>query len=695
MSDTLPTYNKHLKKTEQGKPKSTPQAAIAVKSERPGWLKYILLSVIIVVTFWCYHYSLGNEFTNWDDDRFVTQNDFIKSLSPANLNVLLFHNVKVDNYVPLTMVSYAVNYHFSGLSPQGYYFTNIILHILNCCLMFFLILILLNAMEKNEYGIFKWKEWMAFFCTLTFAVHPMHVESVSWMAERKDVLYTFFYFAGLLSYVCFITVEKKNRLWLLLTFVSFLFSLLSKPMAIVFPFSLLAIDALLKRDKSISIKELSIEKIPFLLVSVIVTIATYHFQKVSGTFMEQESYSFFQRILFASYNFYMYIVKAFIPIPLSAFYPFPTLAKSQGTLPVIYYLSPFIALSAIAIPVYFSCRPLLRRAEPKKEGVDNNFRLVLFGIGFYFFNMVIVSQIVHTGLTVIADRYSYVCYLGIFFPVTYFINKTLEKRKAQVIKYGLAAICAYILFLAILCQQRTRVWHNSETLWTDVIEQYPHKVSIAYFNLGHYYMEQNNAAKADSSYRELTMLGIKDPGGFFKMGLFMYNNKRYESALYYYTEVIKTDSSDPITVMDRGNAYSALGKFDKAKRDYQQSFRLNPHSEDLLGNMASNYFNAQQFDSAIICYNRAVQINPANPWNYHYRGITELYKDAIKPALSDFMQTLILAPHDSECMYYLSITYNHIRDFNSAYKYAQMAQSAGYQLSNEYMGSLKDSLRIK
>src|SRR5579863_1378499 len=197
-------------------------------------LLWVLPLCIALLTFFCYHYSLRNQFTNWDDQRFITQNIFIKSFSGANLKMMLFHDVTKDYFNPLTILSYAVNYHFSGLSPESYYFVNIILHILNSCLMFFLVMGILKAMEKNEYGNFKWKEWLALFCTLAYAIHPMHVESVSWIAERKDVLYTFFYFLGMISYLGFTEAKAKKYGWFVCVFICFLLSLFSKPMAIVF-----------------------------------------------------------------------------------------------------------------------------------------------------------------------------------------------------------------------------------------------------------------------------------------------------------------------------------------------------------------------------------------------------------------------------------------------------------------------------
>lgn len=654
-----------------------------IKKTVPVLLRVLPVGIALL-TFFCYHYSLANQFTNWDDGRLITENIFIKSFSGANLKMMLFHDVTGDYYYPLTMLSYAINYHFSGLAPQAYYLTNIIIHILNSCLMYFLVLILLKAMEKNGYGSFKWKEWMAFFCTLAYAIHPMHVESVSWIAERKDVLYAFFYFAGMITYVHFAEIKTGKYLWLLYVFVFYLLSLLSKPMAIAFPFSLLATDVLLKRDKTTSIKNIIFEKLPFIAIAILSAATTYHSQLSVGAVQEHQAYSFFQRFLFASYGFYMYILKAFIPIFQSSFYPYPDLPEGpSGVLPLIFYLSPIIALLVAAIPLYLAYR-----------SGENNFRVMLFGIGFYFFNMIIVSQIISSGPNIMADRYSYVCYFGIFFPATFFAFKILGKG-VWVRRITTVTLALYMVLFSVLCYGRTHVWHNSETLWTDVIRQYPHRIIKAYNNLGNFYFEHRDLDKAYDNYKEAIDLKTEDPQVYCNMGSLLGAKQQYNLSLNYYNLALKLDSNDALTYLDRAITYSAMGRYELAIKDYRRSSAINPNSEILLRNIAYTYLNAHQFDSAIDYYTRVIRVNPSNSGYFHYRGVAEFDKGSIDAAMNDFKQNLYIAPHDSECMFYLSIAYNRISDFTNAYKYAQMARDAQYAVPGDYIRLLKARLDIK
>ena len=527
-------------------------------------------------------------------------------------------------------------------------------------------------------GEIKWKRWLALFCTLAYAIHPMHVESVSWIAERKDVLYAFFYFLGMIVYTRFAHEKTKKYSWLVLVFLCFIFSLLSKPMAIVFPFSLLAVDILLKRDKHISKNIMVIEKLPFVIVAILAAVQTYYEQRDVGAVQAHEVFSFFNRFLFASYGFYMYILKAFIPFSQSSFYPYPQYTGPGNTAPFIFYVSPFIALLLVALPLYLSYR-----------SGENNFRVTLFGLCFYFFNMIVVSQIISSGPNIMAERYSYVCYFGIFFPLTYYVYMALGKSRPKVISYGLSGASLYMLLFSILCYQRTFVWHNSETLWSEVIKQYPHRVTKAYNNLGNYYFEIRDINKAYQNYSEAIKLGTEDPQVYCNMGSLLGAKGQFKLSLEYYAAALKRDSNDAFTYLDRAITYSAMGRYDLAVKDYRVSSRINPNSEILLRNIAFTYLNAHEFDSAIDYYTRVIQINPTNSGYFHYRGVAEYDKGSIKPAMADFKQNLLIAPHDSECMFYLSIAYNRVSDFKNAYKYAEMAQNAQYSVPDDYMRLLK------
>ncbi|HTA26494.1 MAG TPA: hypothetical protein VK809_01805, partial [Bacteroidia bacterium] len=361
---------------------------------------------ICIVTFLCFRYSLNNLFTNWDDDVYVTNDQYIRTFTAENLKTILTEDITKNNYHPLTMLSLAVNYHYAQLEPKTYYLTNILLHISNVFLVFLLSIGFCKRLKIKENRSLI----MGSFCALWFGVHPMHVESVSWLAERKDVLYAFFYFTGLLLYLRYVDTTKIK--WYLLTILCFIASCLAKPMAVVFPLSLLAIDVLLNRKWE---RKVIVEKIPLLIASLVFGGYAYYRQNATGAIAPFAVLSIGERIMYASYGFVMYITKLFDPTHLSTFYPYPY-RYIDGSLPWIYYAAPFIAIGLIAVPVYFAWR--LNKTY---------LRVIAFGYGFFIANIIFVLQFISCGAAIMADRYSYVSYFGLLFMLVYFIGEVIDR----------------------------------------------------------------------------------------------------------------------------------------------------------------------------------------------------------------------------------------------------------------------------
>src|SRR5581483_8520005 len=211
-------------------------------------LHYILIAIVVAATFYCYHDTPKNEFTNWDDGFLVETDSYIKNLTPENIKMILFHNITNNYYHPLTMITFAANYHYAKMEPHAYYVTEVCIFLADVIMMFFLALVLLETINILGYGPIKWTPWLAGLCALYYGVHPMHVESAAWIAERKDIMYVFFYFLGIIMYTKYSFEETTKRFFYVV--LCFFLSLLSKPMAVSFPLSLLALDVLLKRDKS-------------------------------------------------------------------------------------------------------------------------------------------------------------------------------------------------------------------------------------------------------------------------------------------------------------------------------------------------------------------------------------------------------------------------------------------------------------
>lgn len=732
-------------------PSPGPRQATRPALQKPaGNLKLILLGCVALITFICYNNTLNNQFTNWDDGLYVNTNPYIKNLTPGNIKMILFHNITNNYYHPITMLTIAANYHSGKMDPSDYYITNIVVHLLNTCLMFLLVFILLEAMEGKGYGVIKGKEWLAFLGALCYGVHPMHVESVSWLAERKDVMYGFFYFIGLIVYIGYLKGEKikwydvmalvvllivsfvamwgfseikynltllgtvvaagfgtwyfyksrgeEKNIWVVfvLVFPLYLCSLLSKPLAVVFPFSLFALDILLKRKADL---KLFLEKVPFFAVSLGAGIWAWHAQKASGAVASFHTFSLWQRLIFASYGFIMYIVKAFVPIHLCSYYPYPLLGDSNS-LPFIYNLLPSTAATLVAIPLYFAY----------KKG-ENYLRVVIFGIGFYLFNVLFVLQFVSSGPAIMADRYTYIAYFGIFFMVVYFVQQLWEKNTSYQMPIKVL-MGAFVCMLAFLCFQRTKVWHSTKTLWMDVISKYPasadttwndthtqrivkiHEgVPTAYKNLGNYYVQDKNPPDYDSAYmyyKVLEDIHSTDAGVYSNLGNIWAIRHDIKKSLEEYTKSIKLDSNSFDVYLDRAITYSNLGQYDLAIEDYNHAARITPNSESLLANRGYTYLSAKQYQKCIDDYNQAIKINPDNPQYYFNRGVAESDMGNPQAALADFMKNLSANPKNGNTLFNISVVYQQMKDYKNALDYAVKAQQLGYKVADSYMKSLQD-----
>ncbi len=726
--------NKKYQKPQQG-PKNAParqqqQPKVQLAQESPYNLKIILPAAIAIITFIVYNYTLHNQFTNWDDGLYVDTNPYIKNLTPANLHMILFHNITNNYYHPLTLLSIAANYHFSKMDPFGYYLTNVIFHVMNTCLIFFLMLQLLKAMEERGYGPIRGKEWLAAFAALCHGVHPMHVESVSWLAERKDVMYEFFYFWGLMAYIRYVKSEKVK--WFVYVLLFYLLSLASKPLAVVFPFSLFALDILLKKDKEkpeilkdiavffgslvialiaafalvkthmidhgtidlvvfialfaawllamdrfkkMNISRLALEKFPFFLVSLASGIWAWKTADASGSIASSQAFTIFERLMFAGFSYTMFVLKAFVPFHLCSYYPYPGLP-----IPFYFYIAPITALLIVAVPLYLAYKVN-----------ENYFRITLFGIGFFTFCVIFVLQFVSVGPDLMPERYTSIGYFGIFFMVTYGLKELWVKFTAY--RFPLQIIPGiFICVLAYLCHERTKVWHSTETLWKNVIEEYPFRVETSYKNLGNYYAERNQYDSAYTNYKILADMQSKDAGVYSNLGNIYGIKKQFGKSLEYYTKSLKLDTGNFDTYLDRAITYSMMDSLNLAIKDYNHAYKIDSKSEKLLQNRGYTYLSARQYQNALDDYNHIIQINPDVPLYYFNRGVAESNLGNPQAALADFLKDLSADRNNGDCLFNLSVVYSQLKDYSNAIAYAMRAKQKGRAVTDEYISGLQQKM---
>lgn len=535
---------------------------------------FLSILVIIIVTSFSFYNSIDNDFVNWDDDVIVINNDDIKEFKAENIKAF-FSNYYIGHYHPFTVMSLAFDYKIGELSPKVYHIHNIILHIISSIILLF---IFFHFFRRYDISL---------LLVLIFAVHPLKVESVSWIAERKDVLYSFYYLAAILSYLNYLKRDGKLK-YLILTFCLFVFSLLSKTAAVSLPVILLLIDYYYKRTYK---WRPIIEKVPFLILSLLFGIYTvYVLDSVDAIYDITDKYSIFDRILLPFYSICFYLLKFIAPVNLSASYFF--VDKINAHLPYIYYIAPIIILG-LGFLVY-KIRILKRE--------------IIFGFLFFLVTIFLFLQILPSGRVIVADRYAYIPYIGIIFIIgnfyVYFLNKRSKLKKTNVFTYILIVFIAVNVFLT---RERNKIWANGESLFTDLVEKFPNN-ELGYVNRG-----------------------IAKYYGFTK------NNKiDYLSAINDFNKALTIDSLSEKAIFNRGNSYYNTNQISKALADFNKVLDINPKHAKALNNRGLVYSLMKEDQKALSDYNLALQIAPEYGDAYLNRGIVFFNTNKIEDACKDW-----------------------------------------------------------
>ena len=505
----------------------------------------IALFVMLLVTFVALSPSLKNGFTNWDDDHYVTSNPFIQELSWQGIENI-FTTIVVGNYHPLTVLSYAIEYHFFQLNPSVYHTTNLVFHLANCLLLFWLMILL----SKNI--------TVSFIVGLLFGIHPLHVESVAWISERKDVLFSFFFLSAIISYLYYI-FKNNNRWYYGWSIILFILSCLSKGMAVVFPCILMIVDYLTGRGISRNTLK---EKIPYVLTSLVFGVLAVIAQHAAGAIRGQAMVPMLERPLIACYGLLFYLYKLFVPINLSCLYPYP--AKPGGTLPAIVLTAPLI-VGVMGWLLY----------SVKKFRVH-----IVFGSMFYIVCLLPVLQLVPVGYAVVADRYFYLSSIGIFYILATGFTSFYERLATQqnVVRILLLSASLCIVFtLSYLTWRRSEIWNDSITLLQDAVAQYPAVPSL-YNNIGMAYGERENVAKALENYRKAIELDSTIVEPYMNMGYTYAMMNEYDKSIGCYQKVIGLEPNAVLAYHDAGILCAKEGKDSLAVSYLRRAAQLG-HSE--------------------------------------------------------------------------------------------------------------------
>jgi tetratricopeptide (TPR) repeat protein len=664
---------------KQADSKKQPIKSSGKKQDSNKQKQWIALCVIAIVTFIVFYPSLKCEFTNWDDGTYVTENPMIWKLDGKAIKEIFSTPVSL-NYHPLTMLSLAIDYKLGKLNPYYYHLNNVLIHILNTLLVFVFIKMFMEGYNRKIVsGTFRPNPFnVALIVSAFFGIHPMRVESVTWAAERKDVLYLFFFLISLIFYLRYLD-EKKTK-WMVICFVMFVCSCLSKGMGVVLPVVLVLIDWFYGEAKTIKqISQSIIQKTHFFIVAVVFGVVAFEIQS-HGAIAAMGTFSLFQRLTFGCYGFIMYIYKLLVPINLSAFYPYP-FTDAQGNIPIIYYASPFIVLG-IVVAIFFSLR--------KNETIG---KVLAFGFAFYFITVVLVLQFLSVGSVIMADRYAYASYTGLFFIIGFSFEYVRKYFSSSVSNLFAGILIASGIYFSYLTHERTKIWTNAETLWTDAMNQYPF-IEIAYENRGIYYKDHNELDKMLKDYEFVTQkLHSSNEKIWSNLGNLYGLQQKFDKSLDAYSHAIEINPKNASTYLNRAITYSMMKQYEKAIPDYDKSLELSADVALTYKNRAYTLMQVGQFDKSISDYDKAIQLYPYDTVSVLNRGIAKFNAKKYEDAITDFKSYLKLVPSSPEANYNVSAASKNLNRFAEALDYAQRAVSLKYPVSQQYIDELKSKLK--
>jgi tetratricopeptide (TPR) repeat protein len=619
--------------------------------------------------------SERKEFTNWDDQGYVTAQPLVRSLSVDTLQTVFDRRTHVMfNYHPLTVLSLALNHRLAGLDVRPYALTNLALHLVNTLLVF----VFLHRLAGGRVLV-------GLLGALWFGIHPMHVESVAWISGRKDLLYACFFLLACIAYLRYL--GSGRALDLVLTFVAFVLSCLSKGMAVPLPFVLLLLDAVHGRKLGAGAL---LEKVPFVAVAAWFAWVGVQLQAILPI-VDFEVFTPLERLALAAYGFVLYWVKLVVPWPLSAFYPTPDRGEGHG-LPLGIWLMPALALALVMVPLVVAYR-WDRRA----------FRVVGFGLGFFVLMLVLVLQFFSFGSALMADRYTYVAYIGAFFMLASAVDALWARGRWR--PWVATGVAAYSLCLGVATWRRTWVWTTSETLWSDVIAKYPfrleeradgvvvlqHGVATAYENRGNYYRERGQMDLAIRDYELLVKAQVRDGGPYVNMGnvhgergdALLRQNRRQEAAaefaraLEMYSMAMARGASPFETHLNRGITYAAVGMHEQALADLRTALRLNPSAPGVRANVAFLECQLKRWEECIQDATAVVAESPADANGPFLRGLAYMNTGRIAEALADLQRAVTLAPGLGMAWHHLAVLYAQAGNTAAADEAASRARAAG------------------
>ena len=584
-------------------------------------IRCIIAASVALVTLLIYLPALRNGFVGiWDDNAYVVENPHIRSLDAAFFR-WAFLDFHVSNWHPLTWISHAVDYALWGLNPLGHHLTNIVLHAVNTALVVMLALMLLDIVKKRSVqngaaSLLNDRTVLiaAVVTGLLFGIHPVHVESVAWVAERKDLLCALFFLLSVMAYVRYVLDQEsgvrsqesedsgKNgaggftvffNKYYLLSIALFILALMSKPMAVTLPVVLLILDWY-PFTRILSIQTLltaGIEKLPFLALSLVSSIIAILAQSAGESIGSLELIPFSTRLLVAAKSLIAYLGKMLLPLNLIPFYPYP----KDATL----FSFPYASAIILAAGITAACIVLAKKQ-----------RLWLSAWGYYVVTLIPVLGIVQVGNQAMADRYTYLPSIGPFLVTGLCAAGIAEKARFFSRKPVLGMIAPLVVAIVVFFSlaagtvQQIGVWKNGFVLWDHVIAK-GFESATAYNNRG---LSMDAMGQRDKAIADFSRAISMEPGNYFaynNMGVMYGKDGQYQRSIDYFLKAISINPEFTDSYCNLGLSYFYLNRYDMALENYNKAIGLKRNFDEAYLNRGNLYFTVGNKELAFRDYREA------------------------------------------------------------------------------------------
>jgi tetratricopeptide (TPR) repeat protein len=553
-----------------------------------GKIRLLIIILLIVLTLAIYWQIQNAEFIYLDDNAYVYDNLHVQMGLSIESMKWAFTTMDAGFWHPLTWLSLMLDYHLFGLNPGGFHWTNLLLHIISTVLLF----LVLSRMTGSL--------WRSGFVAALFALHPLHVESVAWIAERKDVLSAVFWMLTMYAYLAYVSYPRL-RSYLLLVLI-FVLGLMAKPMLVTMPFLFLLLDywplnrfrVEIQNNRKIeiipvgpgnTISRLLMEKVPLIILSIMFSSVTFFTVQKTSAIASFSGLSVFSRIGNALVSYVEYISKMIVPVNLAVFYPHP------GMWPLWQVLLCLTVLICITLIVIFYIK---------------KYPYLAVGWFWYLGTLVPVIGLIQVGSHGMADRYTYIPMIGLFIMISWgFFDLAKKLRNGKII---ISAAAISILFImTIITWVQIGYWKNSITLFSHAIEVNDRNY-LAHGNLGAVYIDEQD----------------------------------YRQAYYFVSKALQLRPNSAGAHRNLGVILSKTGRADSAIIHFQEAIKINPNYINAIRELADIFVENTRFEEAILLYKRVLTLQSDDPETYNNLGVALARTGKIDAAITEFRKALYL-----------------------------------------------------